>query len=232
MKAYKGLIKHDDGTLWCRDMQYEVGKTYTYDGEINLCKSGFHACHELCQVWQFYPNNGNIVFYEVECGGSIIESNGMDCKFVCSQITLLKEVDMTGVANFDAAYSFSEGYAMVINAEKYNHINTEGKLLSEEWWDYARDFRNDYAVVEKDGKRNFINTKRKLLSEEWWDDACSFYEDYAMIKKNGKWNFINTKGKLLSEEWWDDVCLNEGHAMVKKDGTWYKINEEGKLTNA
>lgn len=33
MKAYKGFSRHEDGTLWCRDFQYEVGKTYTFDGE-------------------------------------------------------------------------------------------------------------------------------------------------------------------------------------------------------
>ena len=232
MKAYKGLLKHKDSTLWCRDMQYEVGKTYTYDGEIKLCESGFHACHKLHQVWRFYPNNGNIVFYEVECGGRLIESNEEDGKIVCSEITLLKEVDMTGYANFDGGYSFREGYAVVRKGVKFNYINKEGKLLSEEWFDDAWFFNKGYAMVEKGGKYNFINKEVKLLTEEWWDDAYNFSEGYACVKKDGRWNHINTEGKLLTEEWWDDARdFNKGYAVVKKDGKWDKINKEGKLIN-
>ena len=197
MKAYKGLLKHEDGTLWCRDMQYEVGKTYTYDGEIKLCESGFHACHKLHQAWPFYPNNGKNVFYEVECGGSIIESNEGDGKIVCTEITLLKEVDMTGVANFDYASYFIEGYARVNKDWKWNFVNTEGKLLSEEWLDYAYTFNEGYAIVEKGGKYNFINTEGKLLSEEWWDAVWSFREGYALVKKDGTWYKIGKDGKLL-----------------------------------
>ena len=230
MKAYKGLLKHKDGTLWCRDMQYEVGKTYTYDDEIELCESGFHACHELHQVWMFYPNNGNIVFYEVECGGCVIESNEGDGKFVCSEITLLKEVDMTGAANFDCAGCFIEGYSVVKKAGKYNFINTEGKLLSEEWWDAARSFNKDYAVVERAGKYNYINTEGKLLSAEWWDYASVFIEGYAVVFKDYKYNFINTEGKLLTETWWDDARIfREGYAVVEKGGKYNHINTEGKL---
>ena len=198
MKAYKGFNKHEDGTLWCRDMQYEVGKTYIYDGLIELCKRGFHACHELHQVWLFYPNNGNIVFYEVECGGCVIESDEGDGKIVCSEITLLKEVDMTGVANFDYAGYFREGCVMVEKGGKYNFINKEVKLLSEEWWDDAWSFREGYACVKKDGKWNFINREGKLLSAEWWDDAYDFFEGYAKVKKDRKCYKINKEGKLIN----------------------------------
>ena len=110
MKAYKGFKRHDDGTLWCMGFQYEPVKTYKHKGNIELCKSGFHACHELHQVWQFYPNNGVNVFYEVECGGKIIESEKNDGKFVCSEITLVQPVDMDNVALFDDIDEFFDGF--------------------------------------------------------------------------------------------------------------------------
>ena len=230
MKAYKGFNKHKDGTLWCRDMQYEVGKTYIYDGKIKLCKSGFHACHELHQVWWFYPNNGNIVFYEVECGGNVIESNEWDGKIVCSEITLLKEVDMTCAANFDEACEFNEGYAIVVKAGKFNFINTEGKLLTDEWWNYAYTFSEGYAKVENDYKYNFINTEGKLLTETWWDYAYSFNEGYAVVEKDRKYNYINAEGKLLSEEWWDYAYnFKDGYSVVEKCGKYNFINKEVKL---
>ena len=231
MKAYKGFEKNADGTLSCRDFTYEVGETYKYYGEIELCERGFHACHELHQTWPFYPNNGKNVFYEVECGGNVIESENGDGKLVCSEITILREVDMSGVEVFDDAFGFHDGYALVKKGNKCNHISTDGKLLSKVWWDDAWDFKEGYAVVWNGYKYNHIGTDGKLLSEEWWDDAWGFKEGYAMVWRGGKFNHIGTDGKLLSEEWWDDACdFFNGHARVYKDSNVYWIDTNGNLT--
>ena len=130
MKAYKGFNRNDNGTLSCRDFTYEVGKTYKHDGKIEICESGFHACHELHQTWPFYPNNGGNAFCEVECGGEIIESENGDGKLVCSEITILREVDMSGVEVFDVAYSFHNGYAWVKKGDKNYVIDTNGKVYN------------------------------------------------------------------------------------------------------
>ena len=128
MKAYKGFNRLPDGTLSCRDFTYKVGETYKYGGDIEICASGFHACHELHQCWTFYPNNEKNVFCEVECGGEVIESEDRDGKFVCSEITILREVDMSGMEVFDYAGTFRNGYAMVSKDNEYNHIGTDGNV--------------------------------------------------------------------------------------------------------
>ena len=230
MIAYKGFNRHDDGTLWCQDFQYEVGKTYKHKGEIIVCESGFHACHELHQVWQFYPNNGTNVFYEVECGGEIIESEDNDCKFVCSEIRLVKEIDMTDVAKFDFADNFYKGFARVKLNGKWNFINTEGKLLSEQWYDTVYYFSEGFAKVILNDEYNYIDNKGKMLSEQWYDGACSFSGGFAAVKLNGKYNFIDTEGNLLSEQWYDSIFdFYEGFAAVKLDSNWYGIDTEGKI---
>jgi len=231
MKAFKGFERNADGTLSCRDFTYKVGETYKYDGEIELCKSGFHACHKLHQTWPFYPNDGNTAFCEVECGGNIIESEEGDGKFVCSEITILREVDMSGVAVFDSACGFSDGYARVKKDGKCNHIGTDGNLLSKTWWDDAWYFSDGYTWVKKGGKYNHIGTDGKLLSKKWWDDARGFRDGYARVEKCDKYNHIGTDGKLLSKEWWDDAWgFQEGYAEVRKDGEWYEIDTNGNVT--
>lgn len=225
MKAFKGFNRHDDGTLWCKDLQYEKGKIYKHEGKIELCWRGFHACHELHHVWCFYPNNGTNVFYEVECGGEIIESEYDNGKFVCSEITLVNGIDMSDVAKFDEACDFYEGFALVELDNKRNFIDTEGKLLSNQWFDDAWSFNEGFAPVELNGKRNLIDKSGKLLSEQWYDNVCDFHEGFAPVKLDGKWNFIDTSGKLLLEQWYDwvdDFC--DGFARVRLNSKWCRIN--------
>ena len=155
---------------------YEVGKTYKHNGKIKLCESGFHACHELHQVWQFYPNNGNNVFYEVECDGEIIDSEHNDGKFVCSEITLIKEVDISDVEKFDFCQQFYDNFAYIIKFKDENGKN-------------------------KNKKYNFIDTKGKLISERWWLDVSSFCDGVACVKSgNGRYIEINTKGELIKKQ--------------------------------
>src|SRR4030042_4884285 len=82
MKAYKGF-NHD---MTCRGFQFEIGKTYTHDGEIKLCKSGFHSCEAPLDVWNFYPPTA--LFAEVELDGVSEETHKQDTKRVSKSLTV------------------------------------------------------------------------------------------------------------------------------------------------
>lgn len=197
MKAYKGFRKHEDGTLWCRNFQYEVGKTYKFEYTPILCEQGFHACHEPWQCWVHYPNNGANVYYEVECGGKIVESNNGDGKLVCTEIALIREIPAPE-NKVDDCWCFRNGCAMVVLNGKYNYINTNGRLLSEQWFDYCWHFKDDYARVGLNNKWNYINTDGKLLSKQWFNWCGNFQDGYAMVKLNGKYCSIDKNSNCHS----------------------------------
>jgi len=230
MKAYKGFKKLEDGTLWCRGFQYEVGKTYKFEGEPILCKQGFHACHEPHQCWVHYPNNGENVYYEVECSGTIVESDDGDGKFVCTEITLVKEIPAPE-NKFDGCWDFQDGCAEVRLNNKYNFIDTEGKYLSEQWFDECWMSQDGYARVCLNDKWNYISTEGKCLSEQWFDYCCDFNEGYGIVKLNDKWNYINTDGNLISEQWFDAILgFSYGYVIALLNGKQYKIDKNGKIT--
>lgn len=238
MRAFKGFNKHEDGTLWCMDFQYEVGKTYKHNGKIKLCESGFHACHELHYVWQFYPNNGNNVFYEVECGGDIVESQYDDGKIVCSEITLTNEIDTSDIEKFDSLCQFIDGLAIAFKSYKsfesqkfkHNYIKTNGKALSRRWFDSVYPFAGGNAIVRIDNKFNLIDTNGKILSDIWFDNVGESRNGLRMVKYRYKYNFIKVNGELLSEQWFDHVlyydCISP---MALINGEWYQINTKGEL---
>ena len=131
---------------------------------------------------------------------------------------------------FDDVGYFSEGFAKVKLNGKYNFIDQERKLLSNQWFDSAGHFREGFAGVKLNGKWNFINHDGKLVSNQWFDAVEYFREGFSRVILNYKWNFINHNGKLLSNQWFDMVYdFSEGFAVVQLNGKNNFINKEGKL---
>lgn len=48
--AYKGF----DRNLQCRDFQFALQQTYTHEGKVKACESGFHACEYPLATFNFY----------------------------------------------------------------------------------------------------------------------------------------------------------------------------------
>ena len=63
---------------------------------------------------------------------------------------------------FDWIGDFKEGFARVELNDKWNFINTEGQLLSKQWFDRAYKFNEGFAKVKLNGKWYFINTKGQI----------------------------------------------------------------------
>ena len=87
MKAYKAT--HN---LKCRDITYEIGKTYTSD-TLKICESGFHFCKEMSDVLNYYTFNNNFIIIEVEIlGDTQFEGNkGVTDKMKVLRIVPQKE---------------------------------------------------------------------------------------------------------------------------------------------
>ena len=101
--AFKGF----DKDLRCQGYQFEVGQTYTHDGKVAVCSSGFHACENPLDVWSYYGlENGNR-YCRVHLSGTLDRRDGdskvaAETVFVESEVTL-GEMIKAGVAATVAA---------------------------------------------------------------------------------------------------------------------------------
>ena len=137
---------------------------------------------------------------------------------------------------YDVVGNFYDGYAKVRFNDKYNFIDTKGKLVSpNQWFDYVGIFTNGYAWVELNGKYNLIDTQGKLVSpNQWFDSVGIFTNGYAWVELNNKYNLIDTQGNLVSPNQWFDVVdyFYNGYASVKINNKWYRIDTKGNIVAA
>ena len=89
IKAIKGMT-HD---MTCRGHQFEIGKTYTVEGDIRACSNGFHSCPSdddtsPLAVFEYYAP-GTSRFFEVEASGKTDRDGN---KIASASITIGVEV--------------------------------------------------------------------------------------------------------------------------------------------
>lgn len=85
IKGYK--VFNSDWT--CRGFQYEVGKTYKHNGNIEMCGSGFHFCQKAADCFNYYNFDPNNKVAEVEAIG-LVETR--DDKSVTDEIVIIREI--------------------------------------------------------------------------------------------------------------------------------------------
>ena len=95
--AYKAFEKN----MQCRGYQFEVGKTYEHSGEVEACSSGFHACENPLDVWNYYPLDSR--YAVVELDGEISRHDD-DSKIAAARITISAEIALPQIISDGVAY--------------------------------------------------------------------------------------------------------------------------------
>ena len=86
-----------------------------------------------------------------------------------------------------------------VTDRKYNLITADGKLLSEQGYEWIDYFHDGLAIVRReDYLNNFIDKQGKLLSEEWFSWVNDFKDGLAVGQRtNGEYFKIDKQGKIL-----------------------------------
>ena len=125
MKVYKGT----DTNMKCRGFQYELGKTAEVGGDIELCKSGLHACEMPLDVLGYYAPGDSSRYFEAELEDVSDEMRSNDTKRVGKKLTLSAEIGIPGLVKAQVEYVKSqcdfENAIKKANSEKENHATGE-----------------------------------------------------------------------------------------------------------
>ena len=101
MKAYKATDKN----MRCMGFPYNCTDTFTTQGDIVLCKNGFHVCQKLFDIQKYYsPANSRIWLVEVS-----EEMMGDDDKSVHRTIKFVRELSF---------YEVMQGFNITVNEEE------------------------------------------------------------------------------------------------------------------
>ena len=83
-------IKGFDKDLQCRGYQFKVGKTYTHDGVVKVCESGFHAVEYGIDAFSYYaPADSR--YCVIEQFGDM-KRHSYDTKIASASITIKAEI--------------------------------------------------------------------------------------------------------------------------------------------
>ena len=157
MKAYKGF-NHD---MTCRGFQFEIGKTYTHDGEIKLCESGFHSCEAPLDVFNFYPPTA--LFAEVELDGVSEETHKKDTKRVSKSLTVKAAIDIAGLVKAQVEWCSKKSDANISDGDSSTAASSGDSSTAASSGNYSKAASSgnyskaassgNYSTAESNGKQ-------------------------------------------------------------------------------
>ena len=227
--SYKGF----DENLCCRGFQYEIGKEYVHEGEIECCESGFHACTNPFDVLEYYPVERRNRFCVVEQSGMIKTGNG-DSKQASSKIKIKAEIGMAGLFKAGVEWIKEKTNPVPIIAEtKDNNDNPSGDYAKIGSSGYGAKIGSsgDYAKIGSSGGYAQIGSSgnsAKIGSSGGYAQIGSSGNS-AKIGSSGDSAKIGSSGdsaKIESTGEYSVICCAGNNSMAKaKKGSWITLSE-------
>ena len=207
----------------CRGFQYEMGKTYHYDGEISLCNAGFHFCEKLEDCFKNYDCVPWNKIAKIEAKGNVIKG---DDKCVTDTILILEEIKFNQINEIikaqlingvnwsdgvNRSYGVNESYCV----NRSNGVNWSDGV--NESYGVNRSYcvnrsngvNESYGVNKSDGvnRSNGVNGSYGVINCAGISSAlfCSSKKNqYYLFNKKVKkkyWEDVNEKFKELLDGW-------------------------------
>ena len=220
--AYKGF----NTDLTCRDFQFQIGETYTHEGKVEACASGFHACENPMDVFNYY--NPTSRFAIVECSGEISKESDSDSKIACGSIHIKAEIGLPTLISKAVDLILSK-----IKWETAKESNTGYRSAATNTGSRSAATNTGYqsAATNTGDRSAATNTGNRSAAEVTGSHSVAAAFGYESKAKAGESGAI--------------VCVyrDDGNQLVHiraskvgengiEAGKWYTLNESGEFVEA
>ena len=235
--AYKGF----DKDFKCRGFQYEVGKTYEMDGNIESCRRGFHACESPMGVFDYYDMLTSR-FAEVEQSGKI-NKEAASTKTCSSRIKIKAELKLADIINLGIEWLKEITSPSKIEVNNTSNDGNYAKIGSS--GDSAKiGSSGNYAKIGSSGNSAKIGSSgdSALIGSSGNYAKIGSSGDYAKIGSSGQDSIImcagyDSKAKAAVGSWitlaewkriedvWKPICVKTEQVDGKriKADTYYRL---------
>jgi hypothetical protein len=192
--GYKGF----DKDLKCRDYQYEVGKTFEYEGDVSCCDRGFHFCENPFDVFEYYPPSDSR-YCSVEGSGKSDKDN-KGSKVSVSKLHISAEIGLKGIIDAGVKFILDK-----VNWQGNKIPSTEKRSAATNTGDCSAasvEGKDSIAIVTgKESKaKGAIGCWIVLTERGEWDgetypiiEVKAFKVDGVSIKENTYYSLVNGK---------------------------------------
>ena len=213
LTAYKGF----DKDLKCKGFRYEIGKTYHHAGSVAVCASGFHACLNPLDVFNYYSPPSSR-FCIVDAFGEI-QSHHEDSKIASASITIQAEIKLPEIIK--NAVSFVMG---LVNASKTTTATTG-------YYAHATTTGESAHATTTGGRANATTTGERANAATAGAHAVACALGFASKARASACGAIvlvcrNSAGELLQIR-----ASKVGENGIKPD-TWYSLDAQGNFVEA
>ena len=210
IKGYKASY---DGK--CIDLTYEVGKTYTFNGELKICECGFHFCEELKDVFKYYNEmiGKNLIIFEVEILGLTVISGN---KSATNKMKIVRILDEKEYNYFLDSSEYDERGNCIVRKRQdgmnfYYQYDDKNNLIHyidsnnyEEWFGYDernnliynKDSDNYKQFYKYDENNNLVHYK----NSDGYGDCRGYDERNNCIYIK---HFNERNGSIIVEFWYE-----------------------------
>ena len=217
--AYKAF----NSEFCCRNFQYKVGGTYFIEGEIELCRNGFHACSKLSDVFEFYPILDSHIAIVKLWGDVDFEKD--NTKMCASNIHIWRELSFRDVVEQYLSENIAnekKSYQTIVDVENNNSLCVNGN--------YNNLFNINHRL------KLFINGNYNNISPAGDFDTLISKGNYSYINGNamnvtlisiGRYCNINSGYMSNIVSFGDNVNITtqyRGFSRVRSDGNNCSIN--------
>lgn len=139
------------------------------------------------------------------------------------------------ITGFSQINSFSNGFAMVANADKtrFGYIDKTLNTVIPLTYTAAGDFSEGFARVRNnDGNWGYVNTKGEMVIDFSFSNALDFHNGLAAVKNNiGLWGYIDYNGNyIIKPQFSKAYDFSDGVAVIQTINGLGFVTESGNVT--